>query len=48
MKPSCRRLRHTILLILQRYLRSQLYTESDMKNIGFTLGRLEYLTKLVT
>ena len=42
-----RQLRQTVLFIMQRYLQ-KLYSDQDMKSVGFILSRLPYLTKLVT
>ena len=43
-----RQLRQTVLFIMQRYLKGKLYSDQDMKSVGFILGRLPYLTELVT
>ena len=41
---------HSFLIFstLMASLSGRLYSDNDMKNIGFTLSRMEYLTKLVT
>ena len=43
-----RQLRQTVLFILQRFLKAKLYSDQDMKSIGFILSQLPELTKLVT
>ena len=43
-----RQLRQTVLFIMQRYLKGKLYSDQDMKSVGFILSQLPYLTKLVT